>query len=39
MNSRDSDYLGCTMFLQVALIVVVVVSLGILVGYLIWGGA
>jgi hypothetical protein len=39
MNSRDFDYLGCTMLLQFALIVVVAVAFGILVGYLIWGGA
>lgn len=39
MNSRDFDYLGCTMLLQFALIVVIAVAVGILVGYLIWGGA
>ena len=39
MNSRDFYYLGCTMLLQLALIAVIAVAVGILIGYLIWGGA
>jgi hypothetical protein len=39
MNSRDLDYLGCTMLLQLALIVVIAAAVGLIVGYLIWGGA
>ena len=38
MRSGDLDQVGCALVVQ-AVIVVIAVAVGILVGYMIWGGA